>query len=103
MCVVEVGNPGDYGLLLGGRKVRKDRERERLFRGALALREIALSVAERAEAVLKVEGHRVVDFGSDRALAQVLAERVTPPFGDADDVLVVHVPAAGRGLGKTEA
>ena len=51
-------------------------------------------MAERREALLQVERHRIVDLGADAALREALRARVA--VRHADDELVVDVAAIRR-------
>src|SRR5688500_13813995 len=59
-----------------GAQLWVDGQRQRLLAGALAVREIALAVTERGEALLQVKGARVVDLATDAALRQVSPQRI---------------------------
>jgi|GEM_PF-2727670 len=58
----ECGDGVDYSLLLVFSEFREDGQSQDLVGGAFGLRKVAGLVAEAAECVLQVQGHRVVDF-----------------------------------------
>src|SRR5829696_2005064 len=68
------------------RQLGKDRQREHLGRGLLALRALTLAVAEVGEAGLKVQRQRVVDGGPDAALLEERLQCVAARY--ANGVLV---------------
>ena len=76
-------------------------ESEDLGGGAFGDGEVAEAVAEGLEAVLQVEGKRVVDLGADVVVGEVGLEGVAA--GGADDVLVEDVGGAGVGYGEHDA
>ena len=67
------------------------RQRERLAGRRLRDGEVAGLVAQRGEAVLKVERDRVIDLGPDLAGGQILPQAVADGRRDADDILIVDM------------
>ena len=76
MMGVEVGDAVDDILQLFARKLREDRQRQRLGGGALGLWKITRGVAQRGEALLLVQRHGIVDLAAHAALAEVFLERI---------------------------
>ena len=75
---VELDDPVDDRPLLLSRQLGVDRQRDDLLTGPFRHREISLSIPELREALLQVQGDRVVDRVADLFRGEVLAQRVAP-------------------------
>src|SRR5690606_33931003 len=87
------------------RQLGEDRKRQYLAARLLGLWKLPFAVTEIGEALLQVEGERVVDRRAHATFAQVGDKRVTPSVEHADRVLVVNrfvLGSHGRGVDAVE-
>src|SRR3989442_8960837 len=72
-------------------KARISWQRQRLMRGGFGVRQITAPVTKVSEALLQVQGDRIVDSCADASLGKECPKLVAPRC--ADHVLVINVPA----------
>ena len=86
--------------LLLGRDLRVERQRQQLPGGSLGDREVAGPIAKVPEGRLQVNGHRVVDRGTNSFVVQAAQDVI--PARHPDRVQMPDVLIAGRGPGEND-
>src|SRR5262249_46998103 len=84
----EASNAGHDRLLLVGRKLWEDRQRQGLARGTLGFGKTAALVTQAGEAGLLVQRYGIVNLRADFCRRQMLSQLVAAAVGDPDRVLV---------------
>ena len=91
----ERGDALHHGAQFGRRQFGKNWQGDGFIGSSFAVRQAARTISQGAEALLPMQGHRIVNLSADFLLRQVRAQRVAAAIRNANCVLIPDVAAVG--------